>query len=71
MCRLLDSARTPLDGVAFFVGLDTAGGPLAEAVAARKLREVEADVTADPLALNRGLLFGRRGHHLRIDEVAR
>lgn len=71
MCRLLDSARTPWDGVAFFVGLDTAGGPLADAVAAGKLREVEADVTADPLALNRGLFFDRDGRHLRIDEVAR
>ncbi len=71
MRRLLDSARTPWDGVAFFVGLDTAGGPLADAAAARKLREVEADVTADPLALNRGLFFDRDGRHLRIDEVVR
>ena len=71
MRRLLDSARTPWDGVAFFVGLDTAGGPLADAVAERTLREVEADVAADPLALNRGRFFDRSGRHLRIDEVAR
>ncbi|MFO1160123.1 MAG: hypothetical protein U1E60_14875 [Reyranellaceae bacterium] len=70
MCTLLDSAGTPWDGVAFFVGLDTAGGPLADSVAARKLGEVEADVAADPLALNRGLLFDRAGRHMRIDEVA-
>jgi hypothetical protein len=71
MRRLLDSARTPWDGVAFFVGLDTAGGPLADAVAARTLHEVEADVAADPLALNRGRFFDCEGRHLRIDEVAR
>ena len=57
--------------MAFFVGLGHAGGPLPDDVAARKLREVEADVRADPLALNRGLFFDRQGRHLRIDEVAR
>jgi hypothetical protein len=38
-------------------------------VAARKLKEVEADVKADPLVLNRGLFFDREGRHLRIDET--
>ena len=57
--------------MAFFVGLGHAGGPLPDAAAARKLRDVEADVKADPLALNRGLFFDREGRHLRIDEVAR
>lgn len=71
MCKLLDGARTPWDGVAFFVGLDSAGGPLADAVAAAKLRAVEADVAADPLTLNRGLFFDRSGRHLHIDEVTR
>ena len=71
MRGLLDSARTPWDGVAFFVGLGHAGGPLPDAAAARKLKEVEADVKADPLSLNRGLFFDREGRHLKIDEVAR
>ena len=57
--------------MAFFVGLGHAGGPLPDDAAARKLGEVEADVKADPLALNRGLFFDREGRHLRIDEVAR
>jgi len=35
------------------------------------LREVEADVKADALVLNRGRFFDRTGRHLRIDEVAR
>ncbi len=71
MCTLLDRAHAPWNGVAFFVGLGHAGGPLPDEAAARKLREVEADVRADPLALNRGLFFDREGRHLRVDEVAR
>ena len=71
MCTLLDRARAPWNGVAFFVGLGHAGGPLPDEAAARKLRDVEADVRADPLALNRGLFFDREGRHLRVDEVAR
>ncbi len=68
---LLDSARTPWDGVAFFVGLGHEGGPLPDIVAAAKLKQVEADVKADPLAFNRGMFFDREGRHLRIDEAAR
>lgn len=71
MQALLDRAGAAWDGVAFFVGLGHSGGPLPDAVAARKLREVEADVTGDPLALNRGRFFDRAGRHLRIDEVGR
>ena len=71
MRALLDRARAPWNGVAFFVGLGHAGGPLPDEAAARRLRDVEADVKADPLALNRGMFFDREGRHLRIDEVAR
>jgi hypothetical protein len=71
MRTLLDSARTPWDGVAFFVGLGHEGGPLPDAVAAAKLKQVEADVKADPLTFNRGMFFDREGRHLRIDETAR
>ena len=70
MRALLDGARTPWYGVAFFVGLAHDGGPLPDAVASAKLKEVEADVKSDPLALNRGLFFDREGRHLRIDQVA-
>ena len=70
MRTLLDGARAPWDGGAFFVGLGHEGGPLPDMVAARKLKEVEADVKADPLTLNRGLFFDREGRHLRIDETA-
>ena len=69
MRGLLDGARTPWDGAAFFVGLGHEGGPLPDPVAARTLKEVEADVKADPLVLNRGRFFDREGRHLRIDET--
>jgi hypothetical protein len=71
MCGLLDRAGAPWDGVAFFVGLGHGGGPLPDAVAARKLGDVEADLKADLLALNRGRFFDRKGRQIRIDEVAR
>ena len=71
MRALLDGAGAQWDGVAFFVGLGHAGGPLSDQAAARKLKEVEADVKADPLVFNRGLFFDRHGRHLKIDEVAR
>jgi hypothetical protein len=70
MKGLLDRAGTAWDGVAFFVGLGHAGGPLPDAAARRKLSEVEADVKADPLTLNRGRFFDAEGRHMRIDEVA-
>lgn len=70
MKGLLDRASTAWDGAAFFVGLGHGGGPLPDVAARRKLGEVEADVKADPLTLNRGRFFDAEGRHLRIDEVA-
>ena len=71
MRKLLDGAGAAWDGVAFFVGLGHEGGPLPDAAAARRLKDVEADVKADPLAFNRGMFFSREGRHLRVDEAAR
>ncbi len=70
MKGLLDGAGVRWDGVAFFVGLSHGGGPLLDPEAKRRLKDVEADVKADPLAFNRGLFFDRLGRHMRIDEVA-
>ena len=69
MRALLDGARTSWDGVGFFVGLGYAGGPLPDALARQKLKEVEAAVLADPLALNRGRFFDRLGRHIQVDET--
>jgi hypothetical protein len=70
MRGLLDGSGERWDGVAFFVGLSHGGGPLGDAAAANKLKEVEADVKADALVLNRGMFFDRQGRHMRIDEAA-
>lgn len=70
MSSLLDGARTPWDAVAFFVGLG-AGGPLIDSVARAKLKDIEASIKDDPLALNRGMFFDRKGRHLQVDEVAK
>jgi hypothetical protein len=55
---------------ALFAGLSHGGGPLGDAAAAAKLKQVEADVTADSLAFNHGMFFDREGRHMRIDEAA-
>jgi hypothetical protein len=70
MQRLLDGSGVRWDGVAFFVGLAHGGGPMNDSEAAAKLKQVEADVKADPLHFNRGMFFDRRGRHMRIDETA-
>ena len=70
MSSMLDGAGTPWDAVSFFVGLG-AGGPLIDSVARTKLRDIDASVTADPLALNRGMFFDRKGRHLQVDEAAK
>src|SRR5258708_16379241 len=50
MLALLDSARTPWDGVAFFVGLGYEGGPLHDPVPKTKLQAVAPSAHHDPLA---------------------
>ncbi len=67
MTALLAGARAPWDGVGFFVGLAARGGPMADAEARAKLGEIEAEVTADPLILNRGRLFDRHGRHMQVE----
>lgn len=70
MGKLLDGARVRWDGVGFFVGLSTSGGPLPDSLARTKLKEVEARVMADPLALNTGRFFDRLGRHMQVDETS-
>ncbi len=70
MTALLAGARARWDGVGFFVGLAQGGGPMADDEARAKLRQIEAEVRADPLVLNRGRFFDAHGRHLQIDEAA-
>ena len=70
MCALLDGARTPWDGVGFFVGLAHDGGPMADDEARTQLKEIEAEVMADPLTFNRGRFFDRLGRHLQVEALS-
>jgi hypothetical protein len=67
MIALLAGARADWDGVGFFVGLAQGGGPLPDSEARTKLREVEAELMADPLVLNRGRFFDKQGRHMQVD----
>ena len=69
MRELLDGAGTDWNGVAFFVGLAAEGGPMPDSIAKSKLKEIESELKADPLVLNRSLFFDRQGRHIRIDVV--
>ena len=69
MRELLEGAGTDWNGVAFFVGLAAEGGPMPDSIAKSKLKEIESELKADPLVLNRSLFFDRQGRHIRIDEV--
>jgi hypothetical protein len=70
MMELLAGAGAAWDGVGFFVGLAHDGGPMADDEARAKLKQIEAEVMADPLVLNRGRFFDRHGRHLQVDEAA-
>src|SRR5262249_3182358 len=70
MNELLAGARVAWDGVGFFIGLAPEGGPLGDDEARTKLREIEAEVMAGAMVLNRGRFFDRHGRYLQIDEAA-
>jgi len=69
MTALLAAARADWNGVGFFVGLAHGGGPMSDDQARTRLKQVETEVMADPLVLNRGRFFDRDGRHLQVDEA--
>jgi hypothetical protein len=66
---LFSGAGVAWDGAAFFAVTAPEGGPLDNAAARVKLRELERQVTADRLVLNNGHFFDRQGRRLMIEEV--
>lgn len=68
MKRLLARSPAAWDGAAFFVGTNAEGGPLPDALARARLRDLERDVRADRLHLNLGGFFDREGRLLQIEE---
>jgi hypothetical protein len=67
---LLAGAGAAWDGVGFFVGLAHSGGPMTDGEARSKLKQIEAEVIADPLVLNRGRFFDRQGRQMEIEPLS-
>ena len=67
---LFMGAGMPWDGAAFFPATTPDGGPLDNAGARACLREIEARVKAERLAINEGFFFDRRGRRMMVEEMA-
>ena len=70
MLRLLDGSRLPWSGAAIFPVLSTAGGPLTDADARRRLVDVQKRVIADHATIDEGVFFDRLGRMIRLEAVA-
>ena len=67
---LFTGAGMPWDGAVFFSTTAPDGGPLDNASARTCLREVEARVKAERLAINEGVFFDRQGCRMMVEEMA-
>src|SRR5262249_53528648 len=66
---LFAGAGVSWDGASFFPVNAPGGGLLDDAAARSRLREVEARVKAERLALNEGFFFDRHGRRMMVEEV--
>ena len=57
------------DGASFYPVTAPEGGPLDNAAAREKLREIEERVKAERLALNEGFFFDRHGRRMMVEEA--
>jgi hypothetical protein len=57
------------DGASFYPVSAPHGGPLDNAAARARLREIEARVKAERLALNDGFFFDRHGRRMMVEEA--
>jgi len=69
MRRLLDGSRLPWSGAAIFPVLSTAGSPLSDAEARRRLAEVQDRVIADHAVIDEGVFFDRLGRMIRLEAI--
>jgi hypothetical protein len=67
---LFMGAGMPWDGAAFFPATAPDGGPLDNAGARTRLREIEARVKAERLAINEGFFFDRHGRRMMVEQMA-
>lgn len=66
---LFAGAKKAWDGVSFFPVLD-ADGPIENAEARARLRQLESRLTEDRLVLNEGAFFDSWGRKMKIEEIA-
>jgi hypothetical protein len=66
---LLDRSALDWNAVVVFAAAAAGGGPLADAEARRRLREIQDRVIADHAAVNDGAFFDRKGRLLRLDRL--
>ena len=66
---LFAGAGVKWDGASFYPVTAPEGGPLDNTVAREQLREIEARVKAERLALNEGFFFDRRGRRMMVEEA--
>lgn len=67
--NMLSQSGQTWDGVVIFCETDGGKGPIPDALARIKLREVELRIGDDRLAINDGHFFDTHGRRIRIDEV--
>jgi hypothetical protein len=66
---LFAGAGVKWDGASFYPVSAPHGGPLDNAAARARLREIEARVKAERLALNEGFFFDRHGRRMMVEEA--
>lgn len=66
---LFAGAGVEWDGASFYPVSAPQGGPLDNAAARARLREIEARVKAERLALNDGFFFDRHGRRMMVEEA--
>ena len=67
--QLFASAQVNWDGALFETVSAVGGGPVIDPLARAHLRELEARIGDDRLAINNGHFFDKWGRRMRIDEV--
>lgn len=65
--KMLESSGQRWQGAAFFATKGIRGGPVDNATARQRLRELEARIIADRMTLNDGEFFDVLGRRIRID----
>lgn len=65
--KMLESSGQTWQGAAFFATKGVRGGPIDNATARHRLRELEGRIIADRMTLNDGEFFDPLGRRIRID----